>query len=347
MSNTAAISSIATTPPGAAPRAAASRALSDEVDLYAEGNAFSEADWAGPEITDLFGKDGFNFKDLVDVINPLQHLPVVGTVYRALTGDELAPAPRVIGGTLFGGIAGFVVSLANTVLESETGRDSGDTILALFSDDTPDGAAVADASAATPVAAAAAAMTAPLANARNPAAQVERASAQNATPAIPSGNAALAAALGKAAPNETEDPTAALIRARAAVPHSARSSAAAIPTIGPQASLALPGGKALPIHFRSGIAPNGSARASAPAAVQPQKKPEPTPGNMPTAAAPRALRTPAADAPPAAEATAAVRPGPAEAQDQDREIASKMMNALDKYQTLMRSRTAPSISSEI
>ena len=54
----------------------------------------------------LFGADGFNFLDLLDVINPLQHIPFVSTLYRALTGDTIAPASRVAGGAPFGGPIG-------------------------------------------------------------------------------------------------------------------------------------------------------------------------------------------------------------------------------------------------
>ena len=38
----------------------------------------------------------FTFDDLIDVINPLQHLPIVSTIYRAITGDEITPHARAI-----------------------------------------------------------------------------------------------------------------------------------------------------------------------------------------------------------------------------------------------------------
>ena len=34
-----------------------------------------------------FGSDGFSFLDVLDIINPLQHLPVISTLYRQVTGD--------------------------------------------------------------------------------------------------------------------------------------------------------------------------------------------------------------------------------------------------------------------
>lgn len=54
----------------------------------------------------FFGSDGFNFKDVLDLINPLHHIPIVGAVYRSLSNDKIAPAIKLAGGALFGGAAG-------------------------------------------------------------------------------------------------------------------------------------------------------------------------------------------------------------------------------------------------
>jgi hypothetical protein len=70
----------------------------------------------------LFGDDGLSFRDVLDLVNPLQHIPVVGNIYRELTGDELAPAVRVAGGALFGGPLGAALSVAGLVIES--GKDA-------------------------------------------------------------------------------------------------------------------------------------------------------------------------------------------------------------------------------
>ncbi|MBT3237579.1 MAG: hypothetical protein HOK06_02700 [Rhodospirillaceae bacterium] len=79
-----------------------------------------------------FGADGFTFLDFLDIINPLQHIPVVGSLYRDMTGDEIDPASRVIGSTLFGGPVGTVASLVNVSLEQSTGKDMGDHVLAFL-----------------------------------------------------------------------------------------------------------------------------------------------------------------------------------------------------------------------
>ncbi len=65
----------------------------------------------------LFGDDGFNFRDVLDLINPIQHIPIIGNIYRNLTGDVAAPAIRIAGGALFGGPLGAAFAVANVVLK--------------------------------------------------------------------------------------------------------------------------------------------------------------------------------------------------------------------------------------
>lgn len=74
----------------------------------------------------LFGEDGFSFADLIDVVNPLQHIPLVSTFYRESTGDEIGAVPRVVGSTLFFGPIGFAGALANVFVEGSTGKDIGE-----------------------------------------------------------------------------------------------------------------------------------------------------------------------------------------------------------------------------
>ena len=65
----------------------------------------------------LFGDDGFNFRDVLSLINPLQHIPIIGNIYRNLTGDVAAPAIRIAGGALFGGPLGAAFAAANVVMK--------------------------------------------------------------------------------------------------------------------------------------------------------------------------------------------------------------------------------------
>ena len=88
----------------------------------------------GDEPFSLWGSDGLTFGDIFDIINPLQHIPIVSTIYRAITGDEIAAAPKVAGGALFGGVIGLVLSIIDTAIEQITGQDTGEHILALLDD---------------------------------------------------------------------------------------------------------------------------------------------------------------------------------------------------------------------
>lgn len=80
---------------------------------------------------DIVNDDFFSsFSDLLDIINPLQHIPGVSTAYRELTGDTISQGATIAGGTLFGGPLGFVTSLLNSVVAQETGKDIGANLYA-------------------------------------------------------------------------------------------------------------------------------------------------------------------------------------------------------------------------
>lgn len=81
-----------------------------------------------------WGEDGFGFDDFIDIVNPLQHLPFISTLYRELTGDSITPAARVAGGTLYGGPAGMIAGIANVFVEAEAGSDIGSTMIAQLTD---------------------------------------------------------------------------------------------------------------------------------------------------------------------------------------------------------------------
>jgi hypothetical protein len=83
----------------------------------------------------VFGADGLTFGDLLDVINPLQHVPVVATIYRSMSGDSIAPGPRLAGGGLFGGLIGLAGAAVNLAIEKTTGKDIGGHMLALLTGD--------------------------------------------------------------------------------------------------------------------------------------------------------------------------------------------------------------------
>ena len=102
---------------------------------------------SGSLASDL-GLDDFSFHDLVSIVNPLQHFPIVSTIYRAVSGDTIKPLERIAGDSLYGGLWGFVSSVANVAYQEITGKDFGDTALAFL--EGKDDATTALASTAAP-----------------------------------------------------------------------------------------------------------------------------------------------------------------------------------------------------
>lgn len=69
-------------------------------------------------------ESSFTFLDFLDVINPLQHIPFVSTLYRKITGDEIKPSSSIVGNTLFGGPLGMMASLVDRLFEAGSGKDA-------------------------------------------------------------------------------------------------------------------------------------------------------------------------------------------------------------------------------
>jgi hypothetical protein len=97
---------------------------------------------------------GFNFHEFLSDINPLQYLPVVGTIYRAVTGDVIPEALREGGSFLvsglLGGPIGLLTSIAETIAEKITGIDPEKIVASVFHTAPPAGAAPAGPPAADP-----------------------------------------------------------------------------------------------------------------------------------------------------------------------------------------------------
>lgn len=101
--------------------------------------------------TQYFGEDGLQLSDVLDVLNPLQHIPFVSTLYRELTGDTISSAAKIAGGALLGGPIGLAAAVFDTIFTQETGRNLTETAVAMVTGDTTTPAA----STATRVASAA------------------------------------------------------------------------------------------------------------------------------------------------------------------------------------------------
>lgn len=66
-------------------------------------------------------EEGITFGDVLDIINPLQHIPIVSTIYRMATDDEIGVGSRMLGGALFGGALGVLVSGLTAIFEDISG----------------------------------------------------------------------------------------------------------------------------------------------------------------------------------------------------------------------------------
>jgi hypothetical protein len=81
--------------------------------------------------------EGWGFGDVLDVINPLQHIPLVNMVYRGLTGDQIGGAAQIIGGGLFGGPIGAIAGTASAIISHQTGQSPAEVVVSAFNGDAP------------------------------------------------------------------------------------------------------------------------------------------------------------------------------------------------------------------
>jgi hypothetical protein len=59
---------------------------------------------------------------------------VVGTLYRAISGDQISAIPKIAGDALYGGLWGAISAVADTAFAAITGKDFGSTMLAMVTD---------------------------------------------------------------------------------------------------------------------------------------------------------------------------------------------------------------------
>lgn len=109
--------------------------------------AVSGADATSPngEAVTTSEDDAFSFWDVLDMVNPLQHIPIVSTVYRELTGDSIKDVSRVVGSALLGGPIGAAVALVDVGINQATGKHIDEHMLAMVDGD---GSAASTATAA-------------------------------------------------------------------------------------------------------------------------------------------------------------------------------------------------------
>ena len=59
--------------------------------------------------------DGLSFGDVLSDLNPLQYLPVIGTIYRAVTGDTIPRPLREAGSLVVSGLMGGPIGIATNL----------------------------------------------------------------------------------------------------------------------------------------------------------------------------------------------------------------------------------------
>jgi hypothetical protein len=84
-------------------------------------------------------KEGLTFGDVLDIINPLQHLPIISSIYQAATNDDIGMGSKLIGGALFGGPIGLIITGARVVFEEMSGGTLEEHVATLWDTITDDG----------------------------------------------------------------------------------------------------------------------------------------------------------------------------------------------------------------
>lgn len=115
--------------------------------------------------SDFFGEDGLTFRDVLDAVNPLNHIPIVSDIFQSATGHQPSTASQLAGGTLIGGPVGFVASLATSIFEAATGNSPAKALYAaLAGEETTQVASLAEEADTMAVASAASPANPPSAN---------------------------------------------------------------------------------------------------------------------------------------------------------------------------------------
>lgn len=75
-----------------------------------------------------------SFDEVLEAVNPLQHIPVVSAIYRAVSGHEIGLGPRIIGAAILGGPIGVIIAGITAMFEEATGGTIAEHAKALFDD---------------------------------------------------------------------------------------------------------------------------------------------------------------------------------------------------------------------
>jgi hypothetical protein len=71
------------------------------------------------------------FGQILDIVNPLQHIPLISNLYRNLTGDKIDAFAHIAGGAIFGGPLGAAGAAASEIVKAGL---NGETTQTAFTD---------------------------------------------------------------------------------------------------------------------------------------------------------------------------------------------------------------------
>lgn len=74
------------------------------------------------------GEDGFDSKDGFDIVNVLQHIPIVSAFYQDVTGQDISGISKLSGGFLYGGPLGLAISALDLAIEGYSGSSMNDAL---------------------------------------------------------------------------------------------------------------------------------------------------------------------------------------------------------------------------
>jgi len=82
----------------------------------------------------LFEDGTVGWGDLVDTVNPIQHIPVVSSLYSQMSGDDQGYLSEVAGSLLLGTPWGMAATALDIGVDMATGKNAGEHLLGLFTE---------------------------------------------------------------------------------------------------------------------------------------------------------------------------------------------------------------------
>ena len=74
---------------------------------------------------------GISWLDGLDIINPMQHIPIASDVYRNVADDSIEYGSKLVGGYLYGGPIGLTAAGLDIAYEQITGEDISQSLISV------------------------------------------------------------------------------------------------------------------------------------------------------------------------------------------------------------------------